>query len=81
MFKATKVDGIYDKDPVKFSDAKKFQTITYSEILEKELKVMDLTSIILMKENKMKLMVFNVFDDESLENACSGKIVGTIVEK
>jgi uridylate kinase len=81
LFKATKVDGIYDKDPVKNPDAKKFINITYNEIIEKELKFMDLTSIILMKENNMKLMVFNALDDNSLENACKDKIVGTLVEK
>ena len=81
LFKATKVDGIYNKDPKKNPDAKKFDKITFNEILEKELKVMDLTSIILMKENNMKLMVFNVFDENTLENACNDKIVGTKVEK
>jgi len=81
LFKATKVNGIYDKDPKKYPNAKKFDQITFNEMLEKELKVMDLTSIVLMKENNLKLMVFDIFKENSLENACKGKIVGTIVEK
>jgi len=81
VFKATKVNGIYDKDPVKFPDAKKFDKLSFDEIIKKELKIMDMSSIILMKENNLKLMVFNAFSEKTLEDACKGKIVGTIVEK
>jgi len=78
LFKATKVDGIYDKDPFKFKDAKKYDTITYDEIISRNLEVMDLTAILMLKKNKMKLMVFNM-DDDSLERACDGETVGTLV--
>ena len=80
IFKATKVDGIYDKDPKKYSDAKFYDSITYNEILEKKLRIMDLSSIILMKENNLKLRVFNIFDKhDTLEKACSGGKIGTVV--
>jgi len=78
IFKATKVDGIYDKDPFKFADAKKYDTITYDEIIRKNIEVMDLTAMLMLKKNKMKLMVFNMNDD-SLERACTGETVGTLV--
>jgi len=81
VIKATKVDGIYDKDPILFPDAKKYNILTFDEIIEKRLKVMDLTAILLMKENKMKLMVFNMDDINLLKKACKGEKIGTIVEK
>lgn len=82
IFKATKVDGIYNKDPKKFPDAKFYDTITYDEILEKKLGIMDLSSIILMKENNIKLKVFNIFDNQdALEKVCFGGKIGTTVIK
>lgn len=81
LFKATKVDGIYDKDPEKFKDAKKFDLISYDEIISREIEVMDLTSILMLKKNKQKLMVFNMNDKDSLEKACRGEIVGTLVKE
>ena len=80
VFKATKVDGIYDKDPNVFPDAKMYNSISFDKIIEKRLKIMDLTSILLMKENKMKLMVFNMLKGSLLEKACVGEAVGTVVE-
>ncbi len=82
VIKATKVDGIYNKDPKKYPDAKLYDSITYDEILEKKLGIMDLSSIILMKENNIKLRVFNIFDkQDSLEKACFGDKIGTTVIK
>ena len=81
VFKATKVDGIYDSDPAKNSDAKKYNELTYAEIIDKRLEVMDLTAMQLMMKNNMKLMVFSMTETNSLEDACSGRIVGTIVKK
>lgn len=81
VFKATKVDGIYDKDPVKYQDAKFYNSITFDEILEKKSGIMDLSSIILMKENKIKLRVFNIFNKDALEKVCSGEKIGTIAVK
>ncbi|MCG8571286.1 MAG: UMP kinase [Spirochaetes bacterium] len=80
IFKATKVDGIYDKDPHKHEDAKKFKELTYDEIIAKRLKIMDLTAMQLMMENKIPLMVFNMDEPGTLENACAGEVVGTIVK-
>ena len=80
IFKATKVDGIFDKDPKKFPDAIFYESITFNEILEKKLGIMDLSSIILMKENNLKLRVFNFFDKyDTLAKACSGGKIGTTV--
>ncbi|HOV14397.1 MAG TPA: UMP kinase [Spirochaetota bacterium] len=81
VFKATKVDGIFDKDPHKYNDAKKYDYVTYKEIIEKNIQIMDMTSIIMMAENKMKLMVFNMMQDNHLEKALNGEDVGTIVKE
>lgn len=81
VFKATKVDGVYDKDPQKFNDAKFYDNLTFDEVIRQELKIMDMSSILLMKENNLKLMVFNMSDGVSLEKACNGKKVGTLVER
>ena len=59
VLKATKVDGIYDKDPVKYSDAVKYETVTYTEVLNKNLKVMDATAISLCRENRLPIIVFD----------------------
>jgi len=80
VFKATKVDGIYDKDPVKYADAKKYDRLTYDEILEKRLAVMDAAAIALCRDNDMPLGVFNMNKSGSLVRALSGKFEGTIVE-
>ena len=81
VFKATKVIGIYNKDPKKFSDAKMYDSISFDQILNEKLEVMDLTSILLMKKNNMKLMVFNMNKESLLEKACNGERVGTVVEE
>ena len=59
VIKATKVDGVYDKDPVKYKDAVKYNEVTYSEVLNKDLKVMDAAAISLCRDNKLPLIVFN----------------------
>jgi uridylate kinase len=81
VFKATKVNGIYDVDPEKNKDAKKFDVMTYDGIIGKNLQVMDLEAILLMKKNNLKLMVFNLTGDGLLEKACAGETVGTIVKE
>ncbi len=80
VIKATKVDGIYDKDPEKFNDAKKIDKLRFHDIIEKELKIMDMTAIQMMRENNMKLMVLNMMKDGALESALSDEIVGSIAE-
>ena len=79
VIKATKVDGIYDKDPVKYPDAKKYQTVTYNEVLAKDLKVMDATAISLCRENKLPIIVFNSLDEGNLKKVVMGENIGTTV--
>jgi uridylate kinase len=74
MFKATKVDGVYDKDPIKYNDAVKFDTITYTEILLRELKVMDLTAIALAGERKLPVVVFNLRREGMLLRVAGGDL-------
>ena len=79
VIKATKVDGIYDKDPVKYPDAKKYETVTYNEVLAKDLKVMDATAISLCRENKLPIIVFNSLIEGKLKKVVMGEHIGTIV--
>ena len=79
VIKATKVDGIYDKDPVKFKDANKYETVTYNEVLAKDLKVMDATAISLCRENKLPIIVFDSLTEGNLKKVIMGEKIGTIV--
>lgn len=79
VIKATKVDGIYDKDPVKYPDAKKYETVTYNEVLAKDLKVMDATAISLCRENKLPIIVFNSLIEGNLKKVVMGEYIGTTV--
>ena len=79
VIKATKVDGIYDKDPVKYPDAKKYEIVTYNEVLAKDLKVMDATAISLCRENKLPIIVFNSLDEGNLKKVIMGEHIGTTV--
>jgi uridylate kinase len=79
--KATKVDGIYDKDPMKFKDAKKFETLSYIEVLNKEIKVMDSTAITLCMDNNMDIVVFNMFEEGNIARVVNGETIGTLVTK
>jgi uridylate kinase len=80
VLKATKVDGVYDKDPVKYEDAKLFKELTYNEVLSKELKVMDTTAVVLCKENNIPLRVFNMLKKDSLMSIINGENTGTIIK-
>ncbi len=80
LFKATNVDGVYDKDPNKFDDAVKFDTLTQAEILEKDLKVMDSTAAALCKDNNIPILVFNLNDPRNIIRAVEGQNIGTIVK-
>ena len=73
LLKATKVDGIYDKDPVKFNDAKRFEKLTFNEAMEKDLKIMDLTAFALASDNNLEIVVFNLYEDDSLLKAVEFK--------
>ncbi len=79
IMKATKVDGIYDKDPVKNKDASKFSELTYMEILKKGLKIMDATSISLCMEGNIPIVVFDLFEKGNIEKVIRGEKIGTIV--
>jgi len=79
LIKATKVDGVYDKDPKRFADAVKFDQLTYIDTLNKRLEVMDSTAISLCMENNLPILVLNLWDDEVLIKALKGEQVGTLV--
>ena len=72
IIKATKVDGIYDKDPIKFKDAKFYKKISYTEVLSNDLKVMDSTAISLAKESKIPIFITNINKENSVLNAING---------
>ena len=73
VLKATKVDGVYDKDPVKHKDAKLYKELTYNQVLNEELKVMDTTDVVLCKENKIPLRVFNMLKKGALMSIINGE--------
>jgi len=79
IIKGTRVDGVYDSDPEVNPRAHRFTEISYQEVLEKDLKVMDLTAITLCKENKMPVVVFNMNVPGNLQKVVLGKNIGTIV--
>jgi uridylate kinase len=79
LMKATKVDGIYDSDPVKNPDAVKFDKITYREVLKRNLNVMDSTATALCQDNHMPIMVFNLDGDGIFDRALRGEDVGSTV--
>jgi len=79
LMKATKVDYVYDKDPEKNKDAKKFETLTYKEVIEKNLGVMDMTCAAILKEGKLPMLVFNLNTPGLIEKAVNGEKVGTII--
>ena len=79
IFKATKVDGIYSADPMKDDSATKFDHLTYLEVLEKGLKVMDSTSVSLCMDNKLPMVVFNIRERNSIKRVLLGEKLGTVV--
>lgn len=79
FFKATMVDGVYDKDPNKYSDAKKYDEISYNEILVKGLAVMDSTAASMCKDNELPILVFNLNRPDNIYGAVMGKTIGTLV--
>jgi uridylate kinase len=79
LMKATKVDGIYDKDPKKFEDAKRFDRISYLDVITQGLQVMDSTAITLCNDNRMPILVFNMEKEGNIDRALRGEDVGTVV--
>lgn len=79
IIKGTKVDGIYSADPVKHQDAVKFNVISFNEVYEKQLQVMDLTAFTLCKENKLPIIVFDINKKGNLLKIIQGESIGTLV--
>jgi uridylate kinase len=79
LIKATKVDGVYDADPVKYPDAKRFEHLTYIETINRRLQVMDSTAISLCMDNNLPILVLNLWEEGTLVKAMYGEIVGTLV--
>ena len=80
LLKATKVDGIYDADPMKNPDAKRYDQLQYDNAIKDRLGVMDLTAMVMCRDNNMPLCVFNMFDDGALTGVLNGEPVGTTVK-
>ncbi len=80
FLKATNVDGVYDKDPNKFADAKRYKTLSHIDIVEKDLKVMDLTAATMCRDNKLPILVFNLNDPDNIYRAVMGEDIGTLIK-
>ena len=81
VLKGTKVNGVYNKDPMEFDDAKKFSKISFSQVLNDNLRVMDLTAITLCKENNLPIQVFNINNQGDLKELVQGAKIGTLVSE
>jgi uridylate kinase len=79
VIKATKVDGVYDSDPEKNPDAKRFKHLTYIDALNRRLEVMDSTAISLCMDNQLPILVLNMWEKSSLETALRGDTIGTMI--
>ena len=81
MFKASNVDGIFDKDPHKYADAKKYDALSFTDILAHDLRVMDGTAASLCRDNRLPILVFNLEDPANIVKAVQGENIGTIVKE
>ncbi len=81
VIKGTKVDGVYDKDPMVYTDAVKFEYLTYKEVIEKELRVMDMTAVTLCRENNLPIVVLNILERDNFLSLISGRHIGTLISK
>ena len=79
LVKLTNVDGVYNKDPDEYDDAVMYDEVTFDEILEKELAIMDLSAIEMCRDNNIEIIVTNISNESALDNIVSGKIIGTRV--
>ncbi|MCL4386875.1 MAG: UMP kinase [Patescibacteria group bacterium] len=80
LLKATKVDGVYDKDPIKFKDSKKYKRLKHKEVLENGLSIMDSSAIALCMDNSIPIIVFNLLERGNIIKAIRGEYIGTVVE-
>ncbi len=81
LLKATKVDGIYDQDPMKFPEAKRFENLSFAVAIEQGLKVMDATAITLCRENNLPIVVFDMFEAGNMARVAKGEAIGTWVRE
>ncbi len=81
IFKATKVDGVYDMDPVKHKEAKRYSELTFFEVLKKNLKVMDSTAVSLCRDNDLPIIVFDITKTGNIKGVIMGNKIGTIVKR
>jgi len=81
LLKGTQVDGVYDKDPHKYKDAVRFEQLTYDEVIDQRLQVMDLTAVTLCSEQGLPMFVFDISDPNNLVNAIAGTQPGTWITK
>ena len=81
IFKATKVDGVYNKDPKKFSNAEKYDSLTFMEVLNKDLRILDSTAISLCLENNLPIVVFDITKPGNIKSVILGNKIGTLVTK
>jgi uridylate kinase len=79
LIKATKVDGVYDKDPNKFKDAVRYETVTFTEAIDQRLAVMDQTAFTMCRENKLPIIVLDFNQPNALLGASKGEPIGTLV--
>ena len=81
MFKATMVDGVYDKDPHKYADAVRYDTLTFTRVLDERLAVMDSTAATLCRDNGLPILVFDLGQPANIAKAVKGESVGTLVRE
>ncbi len=81
FLKATKVDGVYDRDPEKYTDSTFFRTLTYDQILQRRLNVMDMAAVSMCRDNRIPMIVFNIFREGSLVKAARGEGIGTLIKE
>ncbi len=79
ILKATKVDGVYDKDPKRYKDAKKYSAVSYLDVIRQQLRVMDTTATSLCMENKLPIVVFNMTKAGNIRKVVTGEKIGTVV--
>ncbi len=81
FLKATKVDGVFDKDPAVFNDAKFYRTISYDEVLKKKLKVMDMTAVSMCRDNRIPVIIFNMHQSGNIKKIVTGDTIGTTIKE
>mgnify|MGYP002232298720 FL=1 len=81
MLKATMVDGVYDKDPHKYPDAVRYETLTFTRVLDERLAVMDSTAASLCRDNALPILVFDMGDGSNIARAVRGEKIGTLVSE